>query len=143
MSNLEIGDNQVVVKVNPKVYPLEAVYSAAYVFMDRAYIVLDGDPEKEILVRLKLKEEDSLEKLGEEFNNELLNYADYLQRVRETKKIRETILQRAILTNDPKATEETTFEEIDDLDEYSLEDPEGIAVPWEKKYGKDEDKTEQ
>ena len=147
-SNIEIKDNQITVIVNPKIYPLETVYSAAYVFMDRAYIVLDGDPEKEILVKMKLKEEGSLENMGNEFNNELLNYADYLSRAKETKKLREMFLQRAIITNDVSITEpdfedDTDFEDLDsDEDEY-LEDPEGIAIPWEEKYGKDENKTKQ
>jgi len=149
LPNLEIKENLLTVKVNPKVYPLEAVYSAAYVFMDRAYIVLDGDPEKEILVNIKLKSGGCLEKIGNEFNNELLNYADYLARAKETKKLREMFLQRAIITNDPAMAEPEEDIDFDDLeDDDALEDPEGIAVPWEEKYGKekgkeDEDKPEQ
>jgi His-Xaa-Ser system protein HxsD len=165
--NFHIKDNQITLAVNPKLYPLEAVYSAAYVFMDRAYIVLDGDPKKEILVRMKIKEEFksmSLGELGNEFNNELLNYADYLTRAKETKKIREMFLQRAIITNDPETAEEIIAEggedlggaedvDLDELDEEDfLDDPEGIAIPWEEKYGKkdeglpeekNEDKTKQ
>lgn len=145
-SNIKINDGQAVIAVNPKLYPLEAVYSAAYVFMDRAYIVLDGDPEKEILVKMHLKAEGSLETLGNEFNNELLNYADYLTRAKETKKIREMILRRAIITNDPamaqQSEEKDDFEELDDSDDDFLDDPEGIAIPWEEKYGNDENKED-
>jgi len=154
--NFHIKDNRITLAVNPKLYPLEAVYSAAYVFMDRAYIVLDGDPEKEILVNMKLKDgvqSVSLEQLGDEFNNELINYADYLTRARETKKIREMFLQRAILTNDPQAAEEIIAGGGEDLseeggldldeldDEDFLDDPEGIAIPWEEKYGKNQEDT--
>ena len=141
-SNLKIDDNQLIISVNPKMYPLEAVYSAAYVFMDRAYIVLDGDPEKEIIVNMKLKNEGSLEELGNEFNNELLNYADYLARAKETKNIREMFLQRAIINNDPSAfTQEiqddnlADLEELDNLDDQLDENSEDIAIPWEEKYG--------
>ena len=35
--NIKLPEN-----INPKVYVLETVYSAAYVFLDRAYILLDG-----------------------------------------------------------------------------------------------------
>lgn len=149
-SNLEIKDNQLIVNVNPKVYPLEAVYSAAYVFMDRAYIVLDGDPEKQILVKMTLKSNGSLEELGNKFNNELLNYADYLTRAKETKKIREMFLQRAIITNDPDMAEQDLsdkeFEDfLEDLEEDdSVDDPEDIAVPWEEEYGtKDKEESEE
>ena len=59
----------------------------------------------------------------------MINYADYQKRAKETKKIREMIMQRALITNDPSI--------IDDLeDEDWLDDPEGIAIPWEEKYGK-------
>ena len=143
-ANIKIEGGQLTVAVNPKLYPLEAVYSAAYVFMDRAYIVLDGDPEKEILVNMKLKSGGSLEEIGNEFNNELLHYSDYLIRASETKNAREMILQRAILTNDSslgndEPGDDADFENIEDSDEDSdddyLDDPEGIAIPWEEKYG--------
>ncbi|MBN2112445.1 hypothetical protein JW707_05095 [Candidatus Woesearchaeota archaeon] len=140
--NLRIENNQLTISVNPKLYPLEAVYSAAYVFMDRAYIVLDGDPDKGILVKMKLKKEGSLETLGNEFNNELLNYSDYLTRAKETKIIRELLLQRAIITNDSSVAESIDFDELENLEEEFLDDPEGIAIPWEEKYGKDENKPE-
>ncbi len=139
-SNLDIKDDLVILSINPKVYPLDVIYSAAYVFLDRAYILLDGDPEKEILVELKPKNEEDLEKLGRDFNNELVSYADYKKRSENTKKIREILLQRALITNDPSIIEDSNVEE----DEDYLEDPEGIAIPWEEKYGakgKNEGKT--
>ena len=71
---MEIQGDSVVLSINPKLYALETVYSAAYVFLDRAYILLDGDPEKEILVKLKPKQKEDLDKLGGEFFNELINY---------------------------------------------------------------------
>jgi len=143
-SNLNIKDDCVVLSINPKVYPLDAVYSAAYVFLDRAYVWLDGDPKKDILIELKPKNKENLEKLGREFNNELINYADYQNRAKSTKNIRELLLQRALLTNDPSVVGNHRLEdskEFDDVmkeieeDEDYLEDPEGIAIPWEEKYG--------
>jgi His-Xaa-Ser system protein HxsD len=151
--NIKIENNSAVLSINPKLYALDAIYSAAYVFLDKAYIVLDGDPEKEILVKIKPKEGGDLEKLGNEFLNELINYADYQKRAEQTKKIREMLLQRALITNDPSIVEDDS--EFDELlkeleDEDYPDDPEGIAVPWEEKYGneakekegKDENKAE-
>lgn len=141
-SNLELKNkgNLVLVSVNPKIYPLDVVYSAAYVFLDRAYILLDGDPRKSITVELKPKEKYNLEKLGMEFNNELLNYAQYKKQAELNKEIRQILLQRALLTNDASSLQKSDSNEeedlsLDDLDD-DLEDPEGIAIPWEKKYGK-------
>lgn len=152
--NITVNENSVTITINPKLYALETIYSAGYVFLDRAYILLDGDPKKDILVKLKPKEKEDLKKLGLEFFNELINYADYQKRAEQTKKIREMLLERALITNDPSVIQNNEeFEDnLDDLedDEDYLDDPEGIAIPWEEKYGKkakkeektqDEDKT--
>ena len=130
-SNLDIKDDCVVLSVNPKVYPLEVVYSAAYVFLDRAYVLLDGDPKKEILVELKPKNREDLEILGRDFNNELVNYSDYKKRSENTRKIREILLQRALFTNDPTTASNSNLgEEFEDVsDDDYIEDPEGIAIP--------------
>ena len=143
MKEISIEDGSVILKVNPKLYPLEVIYSAAYVFLDRAYVLLDGDPKKEVIVKLMPKEKHDLKKLGGEFFNELINYADYNKRAKETKSIREMLLQRALITNDPSVLQEGDGEldkimgELDDNEDSDyLEDPEGIAIPWEEKYGK-------
>ncbi|MBW2977580.1 His-Xaa-Ser system protein HxsD [Candidatus Woesearchaeota archaeon] len=132
--NLEINkkENKVFVSVNPKNYPLDVIYSASYVFLDKSYVFLDGNPKTKVVVELKPKKKYDLEKLAREFNNELLKYVDYKKRSEQTKQVREMIIQRALLTNDPSLVES---EEELDLDE-EFEDPEGIAIPWEEKYGK-------
>lgn len=139
VSNMEISkkEGHVTVTVNPRIYPLDVVYSAAYTFLDKAYVLIDGDPQKELKVELKPKGDCSLENLGREFNNELLNYAFFKKRADENKEVRTAIIQRALLTNDPSVVEEFLDEDADD-EEY-LEDPKGIAVPWEEKYQKSED----
>jgi His-Xaa-Ser system protein HxsD len=139
-TNMRIEKNSVTLTINPQFYPLETVYSAAYVFLDRAYILLDGNPKKEVCVRMKAKEKGAnLERLGGEFLNELINYADYSKRAEQTRTIREMILQRALLTNDRSIVNMTEIDsrvdEIDDSTGY-IDDPLGIATPWEEKYGK-------
>lgn len=157
ISNLEIikEDNKVIIKINPKIYPLEVVYSAAYVFLDKAYILIDGDPKKEIIVEAKPKEEKNLEYFGGEFNNELLNYLTYKNFSDKNKDIRTMIVQRALITGDPdvldnknsfddeeldEETKKLLKELEDDDDDDFLDDPEGIAIPWEEKYGKESKK---
>jgi His-Xaa-Ser system protein HxsD len=142
VNNLEINkkENKVLVSINPKIYPLDVIYSASYVFLDKNYVLLDGDTNKKITVELKPKKKYNLEKLGREFNNELLKYADYKKRSEQTKQVREMIIQRALLTNDPSLVEDISKEEELNLDDEELEDPEGIAIPWEEKYGKKSNK---
>jgi His-Xaa-Ser system protein HxsD len=132
-------ENSIIINVNPKLYPLEAVYSASYVFLDKAYIQLDGDPEKEILVKLTLKQDGDINQIKGEFLNELINYADYLKRAEKTKGIREILLQRILLTSEtPPVEEDKDDEEIEKVmkeleEEGALDD---IEIPQ-----KEEDKT--
>jgi len=122
------------ITINPKIYPLEAVYAASYVFLDRAFIRLDGDPKKEIKVTLEPKKDKP--GLDKEFLNELINYSDYSIRAKQTRGLREALMQKALLTNDPGAIDDP----FDALDDDYIDDPEGIAIPWEEKYGKDKPK---
>ena len=106
-SNLEICENDgcVLISVDPKIYPLDVIYSAAYVFLDKTYVLIRGNPKKEIIVELKPKEEYDLiiardiklkpkekhsmgvilEQFGREFNNELLNYITYSKLTKKMK----------------------------------------------------------
>lgn len=129
---VEKNKNQIKILVNPKLYPLEAVYGAAYVFLDKAYLRLDGNPEKEITVQIKSKEnldKKGLENLADDFLNELLNYSLRYRISKNNKKIREYIVGTALL-----------FASGEDLEEKTKEDWQtdllGIAVPWEEKYKK-------
>ena len=154
---LKEKDAAVVIKINSKIYPLHTVYSASYVFLDRCYIMLDGDPEKEILVELRLKKDSNLELgvLAREFFNELLNYAFYEEQSRKNAPLRNTLLRAALLSNigvqefeseEEKCNEDledADWSEIEDLEDEEFEDPEGIAVPWEEKYGENSQKEEE
>jgi len=131
--------NELVISLNPKIYPLEAIYGACYVFIDRAYLFLDGDLNKEVKIFLKGKKELSpkeLEKLAGEFENELLNYSLRLSIAKNTKNIRETIVERALFSVLPHEKELEKINKSEQIDEKTIEnDPLGIAVPWEEKYG--------
>ncbi len=132
---IEKKKNQLLISLNPKIYPLEVIYGTCYVFIDRAYLFLDGNPEKEIKVFIKGKEElnsKELERLAGEFKNELLNYTLRLSIAKNTKKIRETIVERALFSALPHK-EMIAGEEGEKAVE---EDPLEIAIPWEEKYGK-------
>jgi His-Xaa-Ser system protein HxsD len=131
VNNLEINkkDNYVMVSVNPQFYNLEVVYSAAYSLMDRAYIIIGGNPQMETLVELRPKEKYDLETLGREFNNELINYAVYIMQTMRNKKEKELIMKKALETNSFVC--KPALENPEDLiGKPPVEDPEGIAKPW-------------
>jgi len=148
LSNIDIkkDEDKTIIRINPKIYPLDVVYSATYVFLDKAYILIDGNPKKEILVELKPKDKKNIS-IGEEFNNELLNYANHKMFFEKNKDIRNAIIQRALITNDPSVLESKDKKEIlkkagqnllDSLEKYeNIEDEESISLSWEKKYAKD------
>jgi len=130
VDNMEVNKNKnnVIISVNPKIYGLDIIFSAAYIFIDKAYVIVDGDPNEEIIVQLKAKDKKvDLEKLGREFNNELINYTFYGVQTARNMPIRAAIVQKAFETQTIKPKEE----EMQDLEE--------IAKPWKprrKKVGK-------
>ncbi|UCC91388.1 MAG: hypothetical protein JSV39_03685 [Candidatus Aenigmatarchaeota archaeon] len=102
INNLEIDKKggYLIVSINPKIYPLEVIYSAAYVFLDKAYLIIDGNPKEEIFVQMKPKEgKKVLEELGNEFNNELVNYSVYVVQAVRNQPLRKAIIERVLLTN--------------------------------------------
>ena len=104
LGNIEIDEKNgyAFFLINPKIYSIDVVYAAAYVMIDRAFVILDGDPNKEIKVEIRKKEDKlTLKELVISFNEELLNYATYKIQSEKNKKIRETLLQRVLLTNNP------------------------------------------
>jgi len=111
--------------VNPKIYPLDIVYSAAYAMLDKAYIFLDGDPEEEILIELRPKSNANIRGIVMDFNEQLLNYSVYKGLSEKNKTLRESILQRVLLTNNPSYFASSQRKPI--------EDPLGIRNKWEEK----------
>ncbi len=169
----EIETNQVVWIIDPKVYPLDVVYQAAFVYIDRAYLFLDRSPDGELVVTLKGKgklKKTELEMLLGEFANELLNQAVRKTLAKENHRLRELIVAKALFSagrpeelreivsavtppsggaggekQPPRPWDEATQEEQDELDRLLAEieedfadDPMGIAVPWDEKYGEGE-----
>lgn len=100
---------------------MQAIYSAAYVFTDRAYVKLDGDPELEVIVSICPKDLSvDAAVLSKEFDNELLSFAEYYERLGNTKNIREFVLQRGLFSNDPEKIKEgyeLEFESSENLGE--------------------------
>jgi len=133
--------------INTKIYSLASIYQAAYLFLDRAYVYLDGDPEKEIKVVMKLKgpsfakategRGQELERIAGEFYNELLNQL-LREKVSETNaKIREYIVAQALYNAVPNEVDEL-LKEVEEEDWQ--EDPLGIAKTWEETQSKKDKK---
>lgn len=130
-----------IIEINPKIYDLETIYAASYVFLDKAYIQLDGDPKSKIIVTITAKKVEEQDTITQEFQNELINYGDYKNRASQTKQIREMILQRSLFANDPSSIPDDDFEQLlKEIEDENFDNSSDIAVPWEDKYGKDNNK---
>lgn len=129
-----------------KIYPLEAILNTCYSFLERAYIYLDADNEgRKINVFLKKKKTSKPKTMSAyegEFMNELLHYTLRYKISKNNRKIREYIIANALFPavtlSEPKEKIEIDSQELDYHD-----DPLGIAVPWEEKYGKKKKKNAQ
>lgn len=119
--------------LNPKIYTLQSIYAAGYVFLDKAYILLDQDKNnKNIEVYLFSKNNQDFKNLGLEFFNEILNYSHYFSRVESNAGIIKTIMQRVLFSVNPKFAEEAEEQEMQELlKELEKEEP----VRSKNRYG--------
>ena len=117
-------------------YPLEAVYGASYIFIDRAYVLLDLPEPGRIRVTIAVKEGEAtdgvLRALAGEFANELLSCAWRHRIGQENRATIEAVTMQAIsgAMGPPSLDDLEKF----DFTEEPFDDPLGIAVSWEEKY---------
>lgn len=124
-------------------YPIEVLYGAAYVFIDRCYVLLDrvsqdGKVGGRFVARLRGKNpmtNAQLEDLAGEFGNELLSQALRRKVLKANQKIIEDITTQAI-AGAAGGMLPTDFLDAGDDGMDFLDDPLGIAVPWEEKFKK-------
>jgi His-Xaa-Ser system protein HxsD len=115
-TKFEKKEGWIKVPVDLKVYPLQSVHSAGYVFMDRAHVKLEEEKKDLVAVWLKPKKEaHNLEKLALEFSDELLNYAHYFSSLKTNADNMKNLLQRALFSASPSIVKEAEEKEIENL----------------------------
>jgi len=143
METLDPQTSTLTLSLDIDLYPRDVLYAAAYVFLDRAYVLLDRDGSR-FLVHLRGKQaldEATLRALAGEFENELLAQALRHKVVAANQKIIESITTLAIAGaaggmapgDDPAAEDPVLIDMQDPADDGFLDDPLGIAAPWEAK----------
>jgi His-Xaa-Ser system protein HxsD len=142
---IDLADASVALSIDASSYGLEALYAASYAFIDRAYVLLDRPSPERYRVTLAPKKADGearvqLTRLAGEFANELLAAA-YRQRLHaENRALIESVTMRAVAgAMGPPGTQATpSLEDLEafDFSAEAFEDPLGIAMSWEEKYGK-------
>ncbi len=119
------------VPVDLKVYPLAAVHSSGYAFMDRAHLKLEEDKKDTVAVWLKPKQEKAdLEGLALAYLDELLNYAHYFSSLKVNAENMKVLLQRALFSASPSIVKEAEDKEIENLiKELEAEEKQASAKP--------------
>jgi len=142
----DLGIKRVVIPLDTSIYPLDAIYSTSYVFLDRAYVYLEKGSNGKIEVSLMSKgrnvKDEDLIKLAGEFANELVGQSIRATLDESGKKIREyVVLKSQYGQTGGGMSLEGLLDQT--LKEALEEDPLEIAVPWEEKYGKKEGTKEE
>lgn len=130
------GDGTVELEFDEGLYPKDAIYGTAYVFIDRCYVHLDrvGNGRVKVTLRAKAPAADTKAMSGE-FENELLGQAWRRQIVEENRQLIEAVTSTALAgAAGPPGLDDLL--DMDISEESAFEDPLGIAMSWEEKYAK-------
>ena len=131
--NYNLTERQVSFDVSEELFPRDAIYGAAYLFVDRCWMYLTRPADNIVGVHLKTKEdtdEAGLDELAGEFANELLNQTMRVRIGESTSTLREYMMARAFFTTPVQSSIDALLAELDaeELEEDDLE----ISVPWEE-----------
>jgi His-Xaa-Ser system protein HxsD len=136
-----LGDGAVRMELDESLFPRDALYGAAYAFIDRCYVHLDRGAGK-LAVELRVKagsaSSDVLEGMAGELQNELLGLAWRHQIIEQSRSLIDSVTTRALGGAGAPALDAGAGS-LDDLlagGDATFEDPLGIAMSWEQKYAK-------
>lgn len=136
---ININENYAELRVNTEIYSKETIFAVGYVFLDKAYILLDIDKNDFVIYLYPQQKGSDLNQICLEFCNELLNYAHYFTRSENNAEAIKSIMQRALFSAAPSLVQEAEEKEIEDLiKELEAEEDEdegeedGDAVSFDK-----------
>jgi len=132
----DLEQGSVAITVDAALYPLEALYGASYIFIDRCYVLLDKPDAGHFRIVLAPKkgaaDEAAVRALVGEFSNELLSCAWRSKITAENRALIEAVTRETFAgaMGPPSLDDLAAF----DFTEEPFEDPLGIAQSWEEKY---------
>lgn len=138
VASVSATDRSVSINLDAELYPLQAVYGASYIFIDRCFVFIDRPEAGVFRVTLSAKqaveESEALRAIVGEFANELLSCAWRHQITQDNRVAIETVTVQAIAG----AMGEPSLDDLADFDftDEALDDPLGIAQSWEEKHGR-------
>lgn len=131
-----LGEGAAEIELDEGLYPKDAIYGAAYVFIDRCYVHLDRVGPSRVKVTLRAKKSPlDTQALAGDFQNELLGQAWRRMIADESRAFIESITARALGgAAGPPGLDELLATDIGEASAF--DDPLGIAMSWEEKYSK-------
>lgn len=109
------SENYIKLRVDEKIYSKETIFAAGYIFLDKAFIVVDKDKQDVLVYLFPKNDKQDLRKLALEFTAELLNYAHYFNSARINAEAVKAILQRALFSVSPPVVKENKDKELEEL----------------------------
>lgn len=127
--------------IEEKIYNIKTLMKAAYIYIDKLYILFESIGKNKIKIIFKGKEklsDETYEKYVGRFINELLHQKIRENISKDTKNIREMILARALygtaIYNEKIKLDEENYEDIKNAREEEYEeDKDDIAISWFQK----------
>lgn len=138
LASADLGAASVTLTVDAEVYPLDAVFAAAFTFIRDCWVVVDKRDGGRWAVTLTPKaagaDAAALEAVVGGFANELLSCAYRHRLAKDNRATVEAVINAAFAG----ALGPPSLDELEDFDfsNEAFEDPLGIAQSWEDKYGK-------
>lgn len=135
------AERRVVLALDEATCARDAVYAAAFSFIDRCWVHLDrvAGGRLEVTLRSKRADEMDLEALASQFKDELLGHAWRQKIVEDGRALLDSLAVRAYGASAPPGQEPSLDEllaDASDGDGGAFDDPLGIAMSWEEKYAK-------
>lgn len=141
LARIDMDEKRAILDLDASLYPIEALYGAAYVFIDRCYVLLDRPAPQTLRIVVTPKRLDGgdaqLREVVGELANELVSAAWRHQITQENRARIESVTMQAV----GGAMGPPSLDDLEDFDftDEAFEDPLGIAMSWEEKYGKKPD----
>ncbi len=140
IESLDTSSSTLTLSLDTELYPRDVLYAAAYVFLDRAYVLLDRQDSRYV-VRVRGKhvlDEPTLQSMAGEFENELLAQALRARVAKANQKIIEGVTALAIggaTTQSAPSTDPGLVDMGNPAEDGFIADPKGLGIPWEDKGG--------
>jgi His-Xaa-Ser system protein HxsD len=140
-------------ELDKNIYSKNVLLRTGFAFLSGYYVHLDSN-DNYWIISLKCKENSqitNIDQLNGEFENALINEAFRESLLDKTKTVKEIIIARALFGADDYSaitsklnfsSQQLDYSSLDSAIDNYIDDPLGIAIPWEEKYGKNSGKKD-